>query len=434
MLKKGLSAGLCLLILSSFVPAVWAANENDIDRLNKTTPKDFGNVKTSDESNAFGRLLNFREIKKNLTVRPYFKQGFKLTNNVFHDPNGEKSTNSTQTTRKMDVIWSETPGINATYKKDRTLISGFYEAEFNYFTKYSGQNAQNQTAGAAVQFAPSENTYIKAKELFSQKDITSGFISLKPVSVTENDFTMTAGYKKDAWTFEADYRNFVRHFPSDTLEQFNYIQNEYGFTSYYQWDEHLKPYMRTKLIQVDYPHDEDRRDAAASDSRLGLISQWKDQRLEFRGDAGVYLRENRHSDDVNDPDYFVASFLARKTIFKKTVLEAGFFREVREAAFQTATTYADNAVYFGVSHPVSKKFILRGNVIGELRRYPDATLSGGQFMKRRDDVLGLNLGADYVFSKRAALRVDYKLDRQDSNFEALSYTENSLLSKLILTL
>lgn len=426
-----------LTMFLSAIPFSAAHAADELEQLNRVKAQDFGDVKTSSDGTKLqvqASESSSSDEKSSFRVKPYFKQGFRLTNNVFHDPYGEKSSSSTMTSRKMDTIWTETPGVRAAYKKGKTQVVAGYEADFVYFTKYSGQNAQNQRAGGVVLFSPTENTYVRASELYDQREITSGYITLKPIRVSENDVNLTGGYKSGRWNFEATYRNFLRYFHSDVYKQFDHYRNEYGIAGFYEMEEWFKPLIRSKVIQIDYTKTDEARDALAFDNRLGAIAKWDEPRVEISGDAGFYIRDNRHSDDVNDPDYFVTSLLARKTLLEKTIMEIGLFREPREAVFQNTTVYAANALYFGASHPVNSKLTLRGSLILEARRYRDAALSGGVFARRRDDVLGMGVGFDYLFAKNIALRCDYKMERQDSNFHNLDYTENSLLTKLIVSL
>ncbi len=417
--------------------AAYAADA--LEALNKPTAKDFGATRTAldqpQEENIVQKHLN--RLEKALAsvggfkITPFFEQGFRLTSNVFHDSKGWKGVGTNQTTRKMDTIWTETPGVGALYVKDDTIIDLSYKADFDNFTKFSQQNSQNQTAKGFVRLKPTKETYVSLQETFEQQELIAGAFNVKAVPVWQNDVNVKTGYQLGKFTPEFNYRNFIRRFGSDTENNFDYSQNEYALTGYYQWDERWKPFVSERLIQVDYTHNAKSRDALASDSRVGIQGLWPDMLFSINADAGAYVRGNRNTSSAagNGPDFFVMSLFARKAI-KNTLFETGFYRSPREATFLNAPIYLENAGYFGITQPLGKKLTARTNIILAKRQYNKAVTVNSFYAKRRDFSLSYGFGLIYNFTQQLQLQVDYKLERQESNFSDYDYTENSLITKL----
>lgn len=406
-----------------------------LEALNKPTAQDFGVIQpdSDEDSNIVQKHLNRLERALasigGFRIMPFFEQGFRLTNNVFHDPRGKKDQNTSQNTRKMDTIWTETPGVKALYVKNKTLIDLSYKADFDNFTKYSGQNSQNQTAEGIVKFAPSKNSYFNLRESYDKEQLISGSINFKPVSVWQNNVDVKTGYHLGKLTPEFNYRNFSRRFASDVEKPYDYSQNEYAMTFFYQLAKNWTSLIVDRLIQVDYTHNARARDALANDSRVGIRGLWSENFFEIRADAGTYTRWNRHSSDTKEPDYFVASLFLRKAV-KNTLFELGYYRAPRESTFVNTTVYIEDAGYFAITQPLTKKLMSRANVILAKRYYDEGELVNGYYSKRHDYSIAFNAGLIYSFTRQLKLQLDYKIERQESNFSDYNYTENSLLSKL----
>jgi len=355
-----------------------------------------------------------------ILINPYFKAAFDFTSNVFKAPNE----------RREDVLWTFTPGVNATYTQEYGQVGLSYEANFRYFTKHGDQNEQDQSFSAFADIHPMENLTLRASEEMVQMGATAGAPGVEPLNFLDN--TVNAGmlYQWGELTGEFNYQNFVREYAGDLFDRFSYSENQYTLRSHYQINEDMKATFGYILGFVNYDEDVNggnvyhSRDATYNEFPVGVegVLPWGD--IFYAGTVSIYLR-HQEAKGLNDFWAFMGQALLRKQI-GCTSLEAGFLRRPVEATFDVVPIYDEKMFYINAVQQLRKNLRARMDISFSNRDYEDIGTVGNVVAKRDDNVFSYGLGIDYAARKWLIMNLDYRVERRNSNISDFDYTENRL--------
>jgi len=356
-----------------------------------------------------------------LVVNPYFKWSADFTSNVFREPR----------VRSEDVIWKFTPGVNMTYTNEYGQLGLSYEADFNYFTKYSEQNEQDQAFSAYAEIHPIDGMRINVSEELRQQGATAGDYSLEPLNFTDNTVTTSAAYDiSEVITGEIGWQNFSREYAGDIFDRYSYIENKLTFRGYYQFNEDTRLHSGYEFGLVDYDEGNNSpgqwyaMDASYHEFPVGI-----ETKLPFdvyaAGKVGAYFR-TQDAAELNDFWAFVGSASLKKQITQKTATEVGFLRRPVEATYGNIPIYDEKLWYVNTTHA------LRPNVRGRMdmsyanRDFEDVSTVGRVVSQRDDSVYSVGVGMDYALCRWMIMNLDYRYELRNSNISDFDCTENRL--------
>lgn len=404
-----------VLIIASFqTPRAFGALFEKIDRYTETA---LGEVETFAEKTPLKMLNDERNKwaeKYALRVKPYFKAQFDITDNVFKEPDPDKS----------DLLWTYTPGVTIDYQAEYGRIGVAYEAEFKYFTKFPKQNEQDQAFAAYADLYPTQQSYINVTENLAQEGATAGARFLEPINYLDNTVNITAGYKIERHTLEFSFQDFFRNYASEIHRRFDYDDDKFSGRLYWDITDKMKYYLSYSLGFIEYDEDPARSTTYHELLPVGLQGIMPGGAV-VSANAGVNLR-NVHSDHRNDFHYFVTSISLKKTFGEKTTAEIVLLRRPVEATFDNQTIFDEKLLYGGVSYVLAPKVRVRLGVSVANRDFEEPAVVGPLSVKRTDDSFGINLGFDYAAKKWLIWHFDYRYERRNSNISGFDYTENRL--------
>lgn len=389
------------LFALSAAPAPAQASDNVLDKFDRfMTSGPLARLKAQALKN-YGFALN-----------PYFKTGFELTDNVFKIPEPNR----------QDVLWTFTPGINATHTSKYGEVGLSYESQFRYFTRHELQNEQDQSFSAFANLYPTEKLNLKVSEEFVQQGSTAGAPSVEPLNSTDNTVRASAIYDvTETLSGELGYKNFSRYYAGEIFETFSYLENEYFAEGQYKLTENHTVISGYHFGTIDYTETSS-RNALYHTLPLGLRGTLPCG-LQYDGTVAAYIR-NQEASNRNNFWAFIGSFDLKKNITEKTAVGGGFMRRPVESTYDNAEL-SDNKTFYGnLTHRFTPRLRGRFDLSWTNADFESSAATGGVTVKRDDDIFGVGLGVDFALRKWMILNADYRCERRNSNLSAFDYTEN----------
>jgi hypothetical protein len=372
-------------------------------------------IETVGEKSQLGRLRDWSQEQFGLSGQFYFKSKMDFTDNVFMENNPNRD--------KEEVIWTVAPGGYLNFQQKTMKISASYEADLRYYTKYGDQNQQDQSLATLADLYPFENFYLRLTQSLNQRSSPGNNVASEPLDYLDHTVGATTGYTWRGWTPEFGFEDFFRNYPSPLVRRLDYDEDKFTWRLFREVTKDFKIYPAWTLGFIKYDKDSSRK-TVYHEVLGGMVGKlpWK---IEASASVGVNLRElsdKRH----NDFHYFTTSVNLKRTFFEKTTLEAVVSRRPQEATFDDQVIFDEKLFYGGIAHLLTPKLRARANASLVNRDYEEVATVGREHGKRYDNLIKINLGADYVVRKWLTLRIEYSFNRQDSSFSEFDYTENQL--------
>lgn len=345
-------------------------------------------------------------------LNPYFKTGFELTDNVFKIPEPNR----------QDVLWTFTPGFNATHTSKYGQVGLSYESQFRYFTRHELQNEQDQSFSAFVNLYPTDKLNLKVSEEFVQQGSTAGAPSVEPLNSTDNTVRASAIYElSETLSTELGYKNFSRYYAGEIFETFSYLENEYFLEGQYKLNENHTAITGYHFGTIDYTETSS-RNATYHQLPIGLRGDII-YGIQYDATVAAYIR-NQEASARNNFWAFIGSLDLKKNITEKTTVGGGFMRRPVESTYDNAEL-SDNKTFYGnITHRFTPRLRGRFDLSWTNADFESSATTGGVTVKRDDDIFGVGIGVDFALRKWMILNADYRVERRNSNLSAFDYTEN----------
>jgi hypothetical protein len=358
--------------------------------------------------------LREQAVKKyGLLINPYFKMGFDFTSNTFRAPNDGRE----------DVIWTFTPGFNATYNHDYGQIGLSYEADFVYFSKHEDQHEQNQVFAVYSDIYPTDNLSISVSEELSQEGAIGGAPGLEPLNYRDNTVSAIVAYTWGSLVGEVGYTNFDREYNGDIFDTFSYNEDQWTFYVYHDVTENLRANVGYELGMIGYDETSG-RNATYHEYATGVEGSLPGD-IKYAARGAFHVRRLNIS-DFNNYWWVVGDVNLSKKINDAITVYTGFVRRPVEATFATVPVYDEKSLYAGANYKVTENVRGKFGINFANRDFEEISAVGSTVVKRDDDVFGLNLGVDWAARKWLVFNLGYGLERRNSNISSFDYTENKL--------
>jgi hypothetical protein len=223
---------------------------------------------------------------------------------------------------------------------------------------------------------------------------------------------------------EVGYENFVRDYATDLNTQLNYYENKFLTSIGRNLREDLTASLKYNLAFPAYYKDEE-RSSYYFEILPGVDGKLPDTDISVSANVGVYRRDY-NGQDRNDITDAVSTVTMSRPVGSKTDAHIGFHRRPVESSYDDLTFYDEKSFFGGLTHKINQRLRGRLNVSYANRDHEEASTRGNVRVKRDDDAVSVNLGADYAARKWLIFHMDYRFERRDSNFSDFDSTENIL--------
>lgn len=405
------------------VGVLFAASDSSLLAMTEGVENVFTEIESIAGKTPYPRLKGYLQ-EKGIQIQPYFKTRMDYTSNVFGAPDA-----------KDDVIWVFTPGIRGAANLFYTTLTFGYEADFNYFTKFSKQNEQDQSFFVSGILNPTPDSYLQVNEQFVQKGVTAGDALFEPVDYADNTVNVTGGYVWKDWTAQMAYENYDREFQAQVAKQFSYNENRFDWRLYRKVTDTSRFHSGFKLGILDFEKFHSRDTSWYEFPIGGNAKFWG---VDAEGSVGIH-RRNLHAEGREDLTYVVGSLSLRKKLREKTTVDLSFLRRPVESSFENQTVYDEKLLSAGLTHLCTSKLRGKASISWANRDFEESSFTGQRFivggatfisqagvLERSDHVFAYDAGFDYIVRRWLIVNMGYRYSRRDSNVASFDATEHRL--------
>lgn len=300
----------------------------------------------------------------------------------------------------------------------RHSLQALYSAELASFADYSDQNYQNQYATELLNFKLPFG-YFALRDYFAHTSDRAGTEFTSRIKRIDNQADVFFGFELNKLADELNYTNFLRTFNDDSYDNYDYYENIYSNTLYYQLFPKTKVLAEYNYGKIKYIKDKS-RDGDFNQARIGVKGDITGKLI---GVAKVgYQSRQYDTEGQSGFNHFVSEIALLSNFSERTKLQLTYINTAIESVYENNNYYNNNAFQLKIDQGLAGNFTLHGLLGVDVNLYPEESPTA--FKKRRDTILNVGLGLEYQAKDWIKMYVNYDYADDFSNIDDKDYNRN----------
>ncbi|MFA6281861.1 MAG: outer membrane beta-barrel protein [Candidatus Omnitrophota bacterium] len=300
----------------------------------------------------------------------------------------------------------------------RHSLQALYYADLATFADHSNQNFQNQYATELLNFKLPFG-YLAFRDYFAKTSDRAGTEFTNRIKRLDNQADAFFGVEFNKLAEELNYTNFLRTFNDDSYNNFDYYENIYTSSTYYQLFPKTKVLMEYNYGQIDYLKDSS-RDGNYNQIRMGLKG---DITGKIIGVAKVgYQTREYDAGGQKGFNHFVSEMGLISNFSERTKLKLTYIDTAIESVYENNNYYNNQSFQLRLDQGISDRFTLIGLLGVDRNLYPEE--SPTFFKKREDTILTGGIGLEYQAKDWIKAGIRYQYAEDISNIDNQDYNDN----------